>query len=50
MKKLTLTAVIAFALGTLSMFSNSDCKKCEPISAKSALLAANVHNILATAD
>nr|WP_294794236.1 hypothetical protein [uncultured Mucilaginibacter sp.] len=50
MKKFTLAAVIVFALGSLTMFNNSDCKKCDPGSAKSALLAVNVHNILATAD
>ncbi|MFD0749501.1 hypothetical protein ACFQZS_05060 [Mucilaginibacter calamicampi] len=50
MKKLTLAAVIAFALGTLSFFNNSDCKKCDQGLAKSVMLAGNAHNILATAD
>jgi len=50
MKKLTLAAVIAFALGTLSTFTDSNCKKCEPVLAKAGMLVMNVHNTLATAD
>ncbi len=50
MKKIMLTAVIAFALGTLAMFTSSDCKECDPVLAKSAMLVVNGHNILATAD
>lgn len=50
MKKLILTAAIAFSIGSLSLLTNSNCKKCSPVSAKSVLLVLNDHNILATAD
>lgn len=49
MKKLVLTAVIAFSFGSIAFLTNSDCKKCNPV-VKSAMLVLTDNNLLATAD
>jgi|GEM_PF-7064332 len=50
MKKLMLTAVLAVVIGTLSLFTGTNCQKCFTTTAQSSFLAVSVHNILATAD
>ncbi len=50
MKKIVITAIVAFTVGTLSILTTSDCNQCVPASNKSLTIAVNDHSILATAD
>ncbi len=50
MKKIVITAVVAFSIGSLSLLTNKQCKECAPAITKNALVILNDHNILATAD
>ncbi|PJJ84905.1 hypothetical protein [Mucilaginibacter auburnensis] len=50
MKKIVITAIVAFTVGTLSILTTSDCKECAPALNKSANVAINDQSFLATAD